>query len=112
MNATTLKIEVGQLLSWAEHAQDYGNFEKFNKDIAPLDSHLCTVSQAEALYHYACNNRYTEESLCIYDYSQDDLVMIWMGEDTVMGIGTFLEEAAQDFLKTVALWYAIPKNQQ
>jgi hypothetical protein len=101
MNTPTLKSEIAQCLSWAEYANDYGDFELFSKHVAPLDSMWFNVYQVEALYNYACLNSYTEESLCVYDYSQDDLVMIWMGEDSILGLGRSIIDAAQDFMNTL-----------
>jgi hypothetical protein len=107
MNTATLKSEIGQCLSWAEYANDYTSFELFNKDVAPLDSAFFSVPQVEALYHYACLNCHTEKSLCVYDYPQDDLAMIWMGEDSILGLGVSIIDAAQDFMDTLTLRYDV-----
>ena len=103
MNATNLKLELEQCLSWAEYANDFECFEFFDAKIAPLDSEYFTVEQIKALYTYTLDKSISLQGL--YTYDSDGLSLAWLDDDGILGIGTNLLEAANDLLDSIVTWY-------
>jgi hypothetical protein len=104
MNETTFKAEIGQCLSWAEYANDMTCFDYYDARVCPLDSEYFSVSEIKALYHYCCYKGINEDNILTYVYP--DIALVWMdNNDSMLGVGTTLVEAYQDFMATLEHWY-------
>ncbi len=103
MNGTQLQTELEQCLSWGHYADEYGNFEQFNKEIAPLDSEWFSVSQIEALYQYCIDNQITLEKF----YAKQDcdgFAIMWLDYDQLIGTGSDLVSATQHLLNQLVAY--------
>jgi hypothetical protein len=106
MNATQLKNEFEECLTYYEYANDFNSVEYFDAKIVPYESEYFELSEVIPLYHYCCYKNITLDKM--YCYDKDGLSFVWLDmADSILGIGVDLLSAANDLLDTLEQWYAL-----